>query len=49
MKQHRVAAVVALLDRRTLAKQLEQRGIPRRSRRLTDKQIQETIQLCTDA
>ena len=32
-------------DRRTLANRLEQRGIPRRSRRLTNEQIQEAITL----
>ena len=35
-------------DRRTLANRLEQRGIPRRSRRLADEQIQEAIMLYTD-
>jgi hypothetical protein len=35
-------------DRRTLANRLEQRGIPRRSRRLDDEQIQEAITRYTD-
>jgi DNA-directed RNA polymerase specialized sigma24 family protein len=35
-------------DRRTLANRLVQRGIPRRSRRLADEQIQEAIALYTD-
>jgi DNA-directed RNA polymerase specialized sigma24 family protein len=35
-------------DRRTLANRLEQRGVPRRSRRLTDEQIQEAVILYTD-